>query len=186
MRGEIERRKEEAEELREVISRLNEEIEENKRNNEAEVAMRLKFESKLNHLHALYRDIETRYERACEDIEHLSKQNGDLIKLSDKQRGEISDLTTLRVKLETNVEFHASQIKFHLRESESKQRKINDLEMRSTQLQNVVDQLTKTKSELDSEIKQLKLSLEGKDTNISSLRYERSRLEEALRDMKRQ
>jgi chromosome segregation ATPase len=116
----------------------------------------------------------------------LAKQNKDLILLSDKQRGDISDLTTIKVKLETDVEFHASQIKFHLRESESKQRKINDFEMRVTQLQNVVDQLTRTKSELVDEIKQFKISIDGKDTNISSLRYERSRLEDALREMKKQ
>jgi hypothetical protein len=64
LKTDIEKRKEDAQAQADLIEKLNEEIDENKKNNEAEVAMRLKFESKLNHLHALYRDIETRYDRA--------------------------------------------------------------------------------------------------------------------------
>ena len=97
--------------------------------------MRLRFESKLNHLHSLYRDIETRYERACEDIDQLQTNNNALITLADKQRSEITELSTKKVKLETDTEFKDSQIKFHVRELDSKQRKIIENEYQLSKLQ---------------------------------------------------
>ena len=38
------------------------------KNHEEEVQLRLQFESKLNSLHALHRDVKAKYSRAAEDI----------------------------------------------------------------------------------------------------------------------
>ncbi len=42
---------------------------------EEEVQLRLKFESKLNNMHALQRDLHAKYQRALEDIYNLENQN---------------------------------------------------------------------------------------------------------------
>jgi len=170
---------------KDIIEKLQDEISENKKNHESEVAMRLKFESKLNQVHALYRDIETRYERACEDIDELAKSNKDLINLNDRQRGSLSDLTAEKVKFQTEINFSSSQIKHQLRENESKQRKLNEFEIMITEVQNNMDKL---QEELVAErdiSKHIKIDLEGKETTISGLKYERSRLEDALRELKK-
>ena len=86
--------KEELNKSNESLEKLDAEIQENKKNHEKEVSMRLKFESKLNHLHSLYREIEIRYDRACEDIDKLTLHNQTLIKLTDHQRSTISTLTS--------------------------------------------------------------------------------------------
>jgi hypothetical protein len=45
------------------------------RNHEDEVQLRLQFESKLNSLHALHRDVKAKYSRATEDIFTLETFN---------------------------------------------------------------------------------------------------------------
>ncbi len=42
---------------------------ENSRSHEDGVKLRLKFESKLNDMHSLHRDLEARYTRAVEEID---------------------------------------------------------------------------------------------------------------------
>jgi len=45
--------------------------------NEQEVILRLQFESKLNNLHSLHRDLGSKYERATEEIYSLEKINAE-------------------------------------------------------------------------------------------------------------
>lgn len=51
--------------------KLEEEFEQNSKNHEEEVQLRLKFESKLNNMHSIHRDVETKYKRALDEIENL-------------------------------------------------------------------------------------------------------------------
>ena len=51
--------------------KLEEEFEQNSRNHEEEVQFRLKFESKLNNMHAIHRDVETKFKRSLNEIEIL-------------------------------------------------------------------------------------------------------------------
>ena len=146
--------------------------------------MRLRFESKLNHLHSLYRDIETRYERACEDIDQLQTNNNALITLADKQRSEITELSTKKVKLETDTEFKDSQIKFHIRELDSKQRKIIENEYQLSKLQTQCDRLKFQVNDLNEQINSFEVQKDVTNTTVESLKHERSLLEQALRDIK--
>lgn len=54
--------------------KLQEEIYKNIKTHEEEVQLRLQFESKLNGLHSLHRDLQAKYDRAIEDIYNLEKQ----------------------------------------------------------------------------------------------------------------
>ena len=53
--------------------KLQEDFDTNHKNHEEEVALRLKFESKLNQMHAQYRDLDSRYRRIISDLEVQSK-----------------------------------------------------------------------------------------------------------------
>ena len=53
--------------------KLQEEIYKSIKTHEEEVQLRLQFESKLNGLHSLHRDLQAKYERAIEDIFNLEK-----------------------------------------------------------------------------------------------------------------
>lgn len=176
--------KDELERIKEINEKLEYEIQENKRVHEDEVSMRLKFESKLNQLHSLYRDIETRYERACEDIEQLQTNNHSLTKLSDEQRGELAELNTIKIKLETDVEFKDSQIKFHLREAETRQRKINDQELQISKLLSQIDRHQFQINDLNEQVNAYEVQKDVASTTIAGLKHERFLLEEQCRDLK--
>ena len=63
--GEMRKNLEEEEQLR---KKLQDEIYKNIKSHEEEVQLRLQFESKLNGLHSLHRDLQAKYERDLEDI----------------------------------------------------------------------------------------------------------------------
>jgi len=48
--------------------KLQEEFEQNSKNHEEEVQLRLKFESKLNNMHSAHRDLETKFKRTKIDL----------------------------------------------------------------------------------------------------------------------
>lgn len=49
--------------------KLEEEFQTNTKNHEEEVQLRLKFESKLNNMHSIHRDVDTKYKRALQEIQ---------------------------------------------------------------------------------------------------------------------
>lgn len=55
--------------------KLEEEYMQNTKNHEEEVQLRLKFESKLNNMHSVHRDLETRYKRALNELAVLQNTN---------------------------------------------------------------------------------------------------------------
>jgi membrane-bound lytic murein transglycosylase len=55
--------------------KLEEEFHQNTKNHEEEVQLRLKFESKLNNMHSVHRDLETKFKRALSDLAGLQTIN---------------------------------------------------------------------------------------------------------------
>lgn len=55
--------------------KLEEEYMQNTKNHEEEVQLRLKFESKLNNMHSVHRDLETKYKRALNEMATLQNSN---------------------------------------------------------------------------------------------------------------
>jgi len=60
---------------RQMRLKLEEEYMQNTKNHEEEVQLRLKFESKLNNMHSVHRDLETRYKRALNEMANLQNTN---------------------------------------------------------------------------------------------------------------
>ena len=61
----------------EYSKKIKEELDFLSSNHEEEVQLRLQFESKLNSLHALHRDVKAKYARATEDIYQLEQFNAE-------------------------------------------------------------------------------------------------------------
>jgi septal ring factor EnvC (AmiA/AmiB activator) len=76
---ELEKQKEEEEFLRKKIE---EEFSKKVETHEEEVQLRLKFEQKLNNMHALHRDLQAKYQRALEDIYGLENTNAQLVRVA--------------------------------------------------------------------------------------------------------
>ena len=70
---------------------------------EEEVQLRLQFESKLNSLHALHRDVKAMYRRAIEDIHDLEKFNKEKALNLDTQKKELVELKMVKVEHETKI-----------------------------------------------------------------------------------
>jgi hypothetical protein len=67
------------------------------------VALRLKFESKLNQMHAQYRDLDSRYRRVLNDLtiqQKHSKINTEKLK---EANDEITELKTVRAQNESQM-----------------------------------------------------------------------------------
>ena len=69
--------------------KLEEEVLTKQRNHEDEVQLRLKFESKLNYLHSLHRDLESKYERSLEEIDQLNRRLEELTTTTNDQKEEL-------------------------------------------------------------------------------------------------
>lgn len=63
---------------RQMRLKLEEEYMQNTKNHEEEVQLRLKFESKLNNMHSVHRDLETKYKRALSELAGLQTINEQL------------------------------------------------------------------------------------------------------------
>ena len=53
---------------RQMRLKIEEEHNQNAKNHEEEVQLRLKFEAKLNNMHSAHRDLETKYKRTRQDL----------------------------------------------------------------------------------------------------------------------
>ena len=73
------------------------------KNHEEEVQLRLQFESKLNSLHALHRDVKAKYERAIDDIHNNEESIKEKNKLIEAQKLELIELRTLRIEHESKI-----------------------------------------------------------------------------------
>ncbi len=99
---EIEKEKEHELNLR---IKTEDEFNKNMQTHEEEVQLRLKFESKLNNMHALHRDLQAKYERALEDIYTLEYTNGVLTKESIEQKKELTELRSDKIENESKITY---------------------------------------------------------------------------------
>ena len=85
--------------------KLQEEIYKNIRSHEEEVQLRLQFESKLNGLHSLHRDLQAKYERALEDIYRLDFNNRSIQEKYDILESEVVNLRSIRIENESKIAY---------------------------------------------------------------------------------
>lgn len=120
----LQKRKDELEKARDEEEfqrrKLQEEFSKKVETHEEEVQLRLKFEQKLNNMHALHRDLQAKYQRALEDIYTLEKGNIGLTKLSAEQKAELTVLRAEKVENESKLLYQGERIKQLILETEVK------------------------------------------------------------------
>ena len=67
--------------------------------------MRLQFESKLNGLHSLHRDLQAKYERALEDIYNHENSSKMLRDKFDIVESEAINLRSLKIEQEAKINY---------------------------------------------------------------------------------
>jgi hypothetical protein len=83
--------------------KLQEEFSKKVETHEEEVQLRLKFEQKLNNMHALHRDLQAKYQRSLEDIFTLEASNVTLSKTTSEQKTELISLRSTKVEHESKL-----------------------------------------------------------------------------------
>lgn len=76
----------------------------NSKNHEDEIALRLKFEQKLNDMHRDYRVLFIKNKRAHQDLEDVKVANTRLEKENEKQKAELSQLRKDNIHFKTEYE----------------------------------------------------------------------------------
>lgn len=106
-----EEQKREREEEKEMRVKLEEEVLTKQRNHEDEVQLRLKFESKLNYLHSLHRDLESKYERSLEEIDQLNRRLEELTTTTNDQKDELVVLRADKIENQSQIAYDEGRIK---------------------------------------------------------------------------
>lgn len=73
--------------------KIEEEHNQNTKNHEEEVQLRLKFEAKLNNMHSAHRDLETKYRRTKQDLTQALEEKE---QLQNKVNAKIDEITELK------------------------------------------------------------------------------------------
>lgn len=155
------------------------------KNNEQEVGLRLQFEAKLNSLHALHRDLQSRYERATEEIFQLEKTTAENKVTIETQKEELVDLRTLKIEQETQISYFTEKLKHAQIDCAAKQSIIASQE---NKLLSQNEQILKKESELknmDQKFNAYRLKLEASEAAITNLKGEKEHLELSLAENKK-
>jgi hypothetical protein len=79
--------------------KLEEDYNQNTKNHEEDVQLRLKFESTLNNMHSAHRELESKYKRVLNDL-HTEKKNSKL--LEDKLQARQDEISSLKTQQAEN------------------------------------------------------------------------------------
>lgn len=123
--GVLKKNLDEEEQLR---RKLQEEIFKNIKSHEEEVQLRLQFESKLNGLHSLHRDLQAKYERALEDIYNLDMSSKTIKEKYDIIEIEVINLRSLKIEQESKINYQDERIKSLQQDCDSKVRAYQTIE----------------------------------------------------------
>ena len=90
--------------------KLEEEFVQNSRNHEEEVQLRLKFESKLNNMHSVHRDLESKYKRALNELAIVQNTNEQLSTKTSHQTEEITMLKAAKAENESRISYNEEKL----------------------------------------------------------------------------
>lgn len=125
----------------------------------------------------MHRDLETKYDRACEDVFNLETLNA---LHSEKLRSQDSELITLRsakIEHEAKIEYQTERIKSLQSENEAYLRNIAGLEQKLTQAYDTIEKNNLHIKESDQMLNQLRLNQEADKARIQCLESEKHHVE---------
>jgi chromosome segregation ATPase len=165
---------------------LQEEINRNQSVHEQEVQMRLEFESKLNGLHSLHRDLEIKYERAVAEIHTLEMTREAQRGLMEKNQNEVLRLTQLKYSYEATIKSQSTKVDSLEMQLKQRQQDQSDLEKKNRQQLEQIDVSNSKMREAVFEAQQLKLQKASEAKLIETLRDNLKMKESSLQEVKEQ
>ena len=159
--------------------KLEEELLQNSKNHEEEVQLRLKFESKLNNMHSIHRDLGTRYRRALLDIETLQNTNE---LLNSKKLEIIEELNKMKIQFaEQNTKMSYDREKILALEKENKIKidQVNDLLGKTADMQEKYDHLQYQNQLSLKQVSEQKLAIDVNLSQIQTLKNEKQHLRQS-------
>lgn len=152
------------------------------KNHEEEVQLRLQFESKLNSLHALHRDVKAKYTRSTEDIYSLETFNKEKQELIEKQKEELIALRTNKIENESLINVQKEKIKTLVQELDFKKTQIAEFEVKITKQNQIIHDKDTRIKDADQVQNTQKLKIEAHLATIKGLEGEKQHLELSLNE----
>ena len=152
--GELKKRLDEEIQLR---IKLQEEIYKNIRSHEEEVQLRLQFESKLNGLHSLHRDLQAKYERALEDIYRLDASSKAMNEKFESMESEVINLRALKIEHESKINYQEERIKSLNAENDQKVRAHHVMEQKLLKALETIEEKNLAVKDTEQKVNQLVL-----------------------------
>ena len=162
-----------------IRMKLEEELLQNSKNHEEEVQLRLKFESKLNNMHSIYRDLGTKYRRALLDIETLQNTNE---LLNTKKIEIIEELNAIKIQFaeqSTALAYNKEKIIALDRENQVKISQVDDLLTSSAAMQEKYDKLQYQYQLSIKNVSEQKLNIDVYQSQIQTLKNEKTHLRQS-------
>ena len=100
----------------------------------------MQFESKLNGLHSLHRDLQAKYERALDDIYRLEFSQKSTKEKSDLIESEVINLRSLKIEHESKINYQDERIKSLNIECEQKVRAYSVIEQKLLKCQEIIEE----------------------------------------------
>lgn len=118
--------------------KLEEEYMQNSKNHEEEVQLRLKFESKLNSMHSMHRELDIKHKRVLQELAGAQMTLSRNVKMIEEQTSDIIALKALKIEQDAKLELLAEKKATLERDFNHKNITFEDLEarFRRTQYEN--------------------------------------------------
>lgn len=159
--------------------KLEEELLQNSKNHEEEVQLRLKFESKLNNMHSIHRDLGTKYRRALLDIETLQNTNELLNSKKLEIIDELNRMKSQYAEQNTKMAYDREKILALEKENKIKIEQVNDLLNKTSEMQEKYDHLQYQHQLALKKVSEQKLTIDVNLSQIQTLKNEKSHLRQS-------
>lgn len=159
--------------------KLEEELLQNSKNHEEEVQLRLKFESKLNNMHSIHRDLGTKYRRALLDIETLQNTNELLNSKKLEILEEFNKLKAEHAEQNTKMAYDREKIIALERENQIKIDQVNSLLNKTAEMQEKFDKLQYKQQLSLKTVSEQKLNIDVLQSQIQTLKNEKTHLRQS-------
>ena len=133
-------------------------------------------------MHALHRDLQSKYQRSLEDIYHLETSNTQMNKLVNEQKSELVHLRSDKVEATSKILYHEERIKQLLLECELKQRQSYDLEFKLVKANGEIEGHQLSFKNIERELSEVRLRMEANQSLIEGLTSEKNHLDLSLKE----
>ena len=135
-------------------------------------------------MHALHRDLQSKYQRALEDIFLLENQNHTFSKLVSEQKAELIELRSEKVENEAKIVYANERIKQLIQENELKLRNLNDLEIKLSKSNSEGENKSLLIKNAEKQQHEMRLKIDANRSAIDGLTSEKNHLELSLKENK--